>query len=397
MGALPTFVRKACCLRILRFPLLPLLLGLALWVSLLLPRSLMAWLPWPIQCNGGQPTWLPLLIQEAKLLGFPGFQLSHSEAGGQQRVDCAVGWARLWPWPEPLRTEHVMRYASMSKLLTSARVLQLFELGVLHPDSMLVDALGMTTSPLDRRVKQITVADLLQHTAGFDRAITSDPMMAAKPWCPADINRLATVRLDHDPGTIYAYSNLGYCLLGALLERYEQLPLEAAFQRYLLRPLHLKMEAMHQGQVSPAEPQAVFDESESLADLMRIDFDSMHATGAWAGTSGAFMIFVNELIRPSSTLLGKEGRRRLLEVSSACDDSKWRHCHGYGFYRYTRKGRASMFWRDGSLPGVTSFAAILDNGASVVFLAHARRYDWIPINDRLGHVFYEYLLSSLPP
>jgi len=393
MGALPTPVRKTCRLSAFRLLLLLLLLGLAL--GLWLPRPLVAWLPWPIQCNGAQPAWLPKLVQEAKSLGFPGFQLSLVEAGGQ-RVDCAVGWARFWPWPEPLRTEHVMRYASLSKLMTSARVLQLFELGVLHPDSLLVDALGMSTPPLDPRVKQITVADLLRHKAGFDRAIAPDPMMEMKPWCPADINRLAAVRLDHDPGTVYAYSNLGYCLLGVLLERYERLPLETAFQRNLLLPLHLQMTVAHQGKISLEEPQAVFAENESLADLMRMNFDAMHATGAWAGTSSTFLTFLNELAGPSATLIGKETRHTLLQAAPTCDDSNWRHCHGYGFYRYKQKGRASMFWRDGSLPGVTSFAAVLDNGASVVFLAHARHYDWKPINDRLGQIFYEHLAVTLP-
>lgn len=378
-------------MKVVRLLLLLFLLGLLL--GLWLARPLVAWMPWPIQCEGERPRWLPELVREAKALGFPGFQLSLGETDGQ-RVDCAAGWARLWPWPEPLRTNHVMRYASLSKLMTSARVMQMFEKGDLHQDSLLVDALALSTQPIDERVNRITVTDLLRHTAGFDRALTPDPMMETKPWCPADLNSLTTIRLDHEPGEVFAYSNLGYCLLGALLEQHERAPLEKVFREYLLLPLQIQMTVSHQGEILPDEPSSVFDENESLVELMRMNFDAMKATGAWAGTSGAFLTFLNALAGPSATLLGHEARYVLLKVDPGCDDSTWRGCHGYGFYRYKQKGKDVMFWRDGSLPGGTSFAAIMGNGSSVVFLAHSRHYNWKPANDRLGLIIYELLARA---
>ena len=378
-------------MKVFRPLLLLLLAGLA--IGLWLPRPLANWLPWPIQCDGVQPALLMELVREAKELGLPGFQFSLGNAAGK-RVDCAVGWARVWPWPEPLRTSHVMRYASLSKLMTSAKVLQTFERGTLSPDSLLVDALAMVMLPVDARVSLITVADLLSHTAGFDQASTPDPIMDMLPWCPADISRLSTVRLDHEPGKVYAYSNLGYCLLGALLEHNEGAPLETIFRRDLLLPLQVQMAVLHRGEILSMEPQAVFHAKESLADLMRIDFDAMQATGAWAGNSGAFLTFLSEFIRPSATLLGKQAVQTLLQVEPTCDVSKWRICHGYGFYRYEQKGRGAMFWRDGSLPGATSFAAIFEGGISAVFLTHTRHYDWKPINDRLGMLLYEKLAEN---
>ncbi len=47
-----------------------------------------------------------------------------------------------------------------------------------------------------------------------------------------------------------------------------------------------------------------------------------------------------------------------------------------------------MFWRDGSMPGVTAFAALFGNGEVLVVLANSRHVDWKPANDALGRQAY---------
>ncbi len=47
-----------------------------------------------------------------------------------------------------------------------------------------------------------------------------------------------------------------------------------------------------------------------------------------------------------------------------------------------------MFWRDGSMPGVTAFAALFENGEVLVVLANSRHVDWKPANDALGRQAY---------
>lgn len=287
-----------------------------------------------------------------------------------------------------------MRYASLSKLMTSASILRLFERGELRPDNLLVDALAITSKPADRRIEQITIANLLSHTAGFDRALSSDPMMSRQPWCPADISTLSSVRLDHDPGEVYAYSNLGYCLLGAVIERYDGTPLKQVFQNELLTPLQIEGKVLQQGEILLNEPTALYNEHESEGEMLQMNFSAMHATGAWAGNSREFLALLNGIVGPSATLLSEAGQRELLSVASGCDISQWRNCHGYAFYKYAKQGKKAMFWRDGSLPNATSFAAIMEDGQSVVFLTYTRQYDWKTLNDRLGLILYDYLVRQ---
>ena len=78
--------------------------------------------------------------------------------------------------------------------------------------------------------KRITTRHLLQHTGGWDRDKSFDPMFrpreisrtlgVASPPGPRDILRYRLGQpFEFDPGTRYAYSNFGYCVLGRVIEK----------------------------------------------------------------------------------------------------------------------------------------------------------------------------------
>lgn len=89
----------------------------------------------------------------------------------------------------------------------------------------LVPPAGQTPDP---RLANITVRNLLQHLGGWDRSSTFDPMFRdaiisaalgeSLPISQASILTYMTGQpMQHDPGTTYAYSNYGYCLLGRVV------------------------------------------------------------------------------------------------------------------------------------------------------------------------------------
>src|SRR5947208_3290442 len=47
-------------------------------------------------------------------------------------------------------------------------------------------------------------------------------------------------KLDFDPGTRYAYSNYGYCILGRVIEKVTKQSYEAAVQKHLFDPIGVK-------------------------------------------------------------------------------------------------------------------------------------------------------------
>ncbi len=123
----------------------------------------------------------------------------------------------------------LFRIASLSKPVTAVAILQQVERGNLTLDTRVWEWL-MLDEPTDPRWKLVTVRHLLQHTGGWDRSVSFDPMFKSvefaseagtpPPARPAEIIQAMLKRpLDCDPGTKYAYSNFGYCLLGRVLER----------------------------------------------------------------------------------------------------------------------------------------------------------------------------------
>ncbi|WP_341898227.1 serine hydrolase domain-containing protein [Ferrovibrio terrae] len=136
----------------------------------------------------------------------------------------------------PVQPTTRFRLGSLAKPLTAVAVLQLVEQGRLGLDDPLLPLLGeigpRPEAIADARVHAITIRQLLHHTAGFDRGVSGDGVFlphsahaaarqkaALPPSCEIILRDNLERKLDFDPGTRYAYSNIGYCILGRVIER----------------------------------------------------------------------------------------------------------------------------------------------------------------------------------
>lgn len=130
----------------------------------------------------------------------------------------------------------MMRIASVSKTFTGIAAMKLIQDGLLHltdtafgPHGILNDT--NYTLILDQRYKKITVQQLLQHTSGLVGEGMDDPqydlyhiamvMGVAPPATGKTVIKymLRNKNLDYNPGTQYQYSNLGYNILGRIIEK----------------------------------------------------------------------------------------------------------------------------------------------------------------------------------
>ena len=133
----------------------------------------------------------------------------------------------------------MMRLASVTKPVTAAGIRKLiewdtidllefaFRLGQPAPGILAYDAFP---SLGDSRIRSITVEHLLTHTGGWDRDVAPDLTyreiaIAADMGVASPPGRVNTVRwimgqpLQVTPGAEYHYSNIGYLLLGLILEQ----------------------------------------------------------------------------------------------------------------------------------------------------------------------------------
>lgn len=358
----------------------------ALWSRGYSPTDLRAR---PMSCHGSADG--AELLALADELGYAGVQLSVRDRAGNW-TDCAAGWADWHGLGEAMTLQHRMRYLSLSKVMVSALAVKLERAGRIDLDQRLVDVLTLDAPLADTRIGTITLRHLLTHTAGFDRRLSGDPMMSSDPWCPARVQPLRETRLDFMPGERFAYSNLGYCLLGAALGRKLGKPVAALIQDELLMPVGLSgLLPVANGILGADEARLQVHPAEPFDVLNGLDWDAMHATGAWSGTAAQFGRLMEKVFVDPAGLLGAEGRAQLTAVADDCDVTQWRHCHGLGLYRYRTDGGQTIHWRDGSLNGGTAFFAVADDGQIVVWLANSRQPDWMAANDHIGKAIYRFM------
>ena len=145
----------------------------------------------------------------------------------------------------------LFRIASVSKPVTKAAILKLVEQGRFSLDAPAFALLPQLTplpgATVDPRLRTITVRHLVDHTGGWDRMMTFDPMfrpteIAVATGTPAPASADAIVRymlgqpLSFDPGTRYAYSNFGYSVLGRIIERVTGMSYDQYVKEAVLAP-----------------------------------------------------------------------------------------------------------------------------------------------------------------
>ena len=127
---------------------------------------------------------------------------------------------------EALEISSLFRIASISKPITSVAIFKLIEQGQLRLDSKIFGegaVLGTDygSRPYGADLQRITVDHLLTHTAGGWSNKRDDPMFSNVSMSQGELISwvLDNRSLQYPPGSVYDYSNFGYCLLGRVIER----------------------------------------------------------------------------------------------------------------------------------------------------------------------------------
>jgi CubicO group peptidase (beta-lactamase class C family) len=137
----------------------------------------------------------------------------------------------------PLRPDQVFRIASVTKMFTAALVLKLAEQGKLSLDDPLSRYL-----PDFPNAAGITLRQLLTHTAGVsDKAVLGQPGFGRRDVDTATlVAEIARRPPAFAPGSAQSYSNAGFILLGAVIEKVTGQPWHVALHDRLLAPLGLQ-------------------------------------------------------------------------------------------------------------------------------------------------------------
>jgi CubicO group peptidase (beta-lactamase class C family) len=150
----------------------------------------------------------------------------------------AYGLADI-PAGTAVTTQTVFQIASLTKAVTAAAILRLSDEGKLGLDDPISRFLPGVPEP----ARDIRVRHLLNHTSGLP-----DPSIdAAEESLPEDFSTAQAVEqyfstveeLDFEPGESWSYNNVGYFLLGAIIEQVSGMQYDEYFERTFFEPLGL--------------------------------------------------------------------------------------------------------------------------------------------------------------
>lgn len=167
---------------------------------------------------------------------------------GRTVVDRAYGWQDFHR-TRPLDPTALFRVASVTKVFTRATVHSLVEEGLVEYDDPMLAHLSIEPpADADPRLARVTIRQLLQHSAGWDRCATFDPMFGTRRIArdlglgrPPSRREVVAYMLGQplcfEPGTAQAYSNVGYAVLGTIVEDVTGRPFQSELARRVLKPV----------------------------------------------------------------------------------------------------------------------------------------------------------------
>ena len=127
---------------------------------------------------------------------------------------------------------------SMNKSFTKTVILQLLEEGKLKVS----DKLGQYLSGFPEiAANKITITNLLDHSSGYTDYWGNDfsELPIDQKRIPALVERIKKLRLEFEPGTEVAYSNAGYVLLGAIIEKVTGISYHQNVVDRIIKPLDM--------------------------------------------------------------------------------------------------------------------------------------------------------------
>lgn len=268
---------------------------------------------------------------------------------------------------EPITPETLFEIGSLGKPFTSIALLQLRDEGKLDLHRPVVDYLPWFR--VRTEYSPITVHHLMNHTAGIVRGTDLAPHGLYEAWALRDIKASAP------PGEYFSYSNVGYKILGFLLETLTGQTYSEALQSRVLDPLGMtkthpvisfqtrKMAATGYCGFYDDRPE---HSSHGIAPAIWAEYGT--GDGAPASTAEDMTIYLRMLLNR-----GIGGAGRLLSTDSfnlMALNGTWTggDYYGYGLATYAANGHTYIGHGGGNAGFRSAIVVDLEAGLGVVFL-----------------------------
>ena len=221
--------------------------------------------------------WLPLKIRYDKT---PGLSVGIIYKGKLAYAN-SFGYADLSKKKKV--DEHTLYHiASISKTFTSVAIMQLVDNGKLRLDDKVAEHIAWFKGKnKDKDSKNITIRQLLSHTAGLFR--DGDTPHWATGKFPKDLQQsFSSSSLTLENATGFKYTNYGFSILGLVIQKVSGLTYEEYVSEHILKPLKMNSTAPD---YSPSLKDVATGYGREIPDEERKVFDH-YKTNAYAPATG---------------------------------------------------------------------------------------------------------------
>ncbi|MCY2978475.1 MAG: alpha/beta fold hydrolase [Planctomycetota bacterium] len=192
--------------------------------------------------------------------GVPG--LSASVVIGGQTMTGSAG-VRVEGTQVKVQTNDRFAIGSTTKAMTATLAGILVERGMLHWDSTIAQLFPELKATMKPEYRNVTIEQLLQHRGGVVADGDASPELAQKvanykgPDSQARLALLPDILKERLPVRVgeFRYSNAGYAVAGAMMERVTRIPYEQLMQRTIFSPLGMSSAVFSPPPSNPRNPQ----------------------------------------------------------------------------------------------------------------------------------------------
>jgi CubicO group peptidase (beta-lactamase class C family) len=293
---------------------------------------------------------------------------------------------------EQLTPSHLFRIASVSKPITSVAIFQMIELGLLKTSDLIFGPAGIFKEDFGETAKhpyleELRLEHLLTHTGGGWQNDDKDPMFANPQMNHKELISwtIANQPLTNRPGTHFAYSNFGYCLVGRVIEKLSQKSYADHVKSEVLSRCGVTDMRISGNTLSDRAPREVvyYGQSENPYDM---NVSRMDSHGGWLATASDLVRFATHVDGFATTpnIL----RPETIAAMTTATDAEKGYAHGWAV------NRVGNWWHSGSLPGTTSIMVRTKSGLCWAALTNTRSLG-SAMNGDLDRMMWE-IVQSVP-
>jgi CubicO group peptidase (beta-lactamase class C family) len=258
--------------------------------------------------------------------------------------------------------ENLFRIASVTKTLTSVAIFSLVEAGRIRLSDKVfgrgaITGLDYGKPPFNPGIEDITIEDLLTHTAGgWPNNDGHDPMFHNPQMSQHELIAftLRTRPLDHPPGENYAYSNFGYCVLGRVIEKITGRPYADYVRTAVMERCGITDMAIAGNTLQQRQPREVKYYGQGRENPYDMNVTRMDSHGGWIARPAdlvQFFMHVDGFAAPPNILTPQT-----LAIMTTASTANPHYAKGW------EVNAANNWWHNGTLPGSETLAVRTHSG-----------------------------------